>query len=69
MLSDICSNFSCKLLVAACKLLLFYGSLYKIVVVQTCYFTREELKLRLLLEVTSPDVDRNVKSTQFLVFV
>jgi hypothetical protein len=44
----------------------------KIAVVQTGYFTRilhEELKLRLLLEVTCPGVDRNVKTTQLLVFV
>jgi hypothetical protein len=40
----------------------------KIEVVQTSYFTHGELELSLLLEVTSPDADRNVKSTQFLVF-
>jgi hypothetical protein len=48
---------------------LYTGRCCKIVVVQTGYLTREELKLRLLLEVTRPGVDKDDKSTQFPVSV
>jgi hypothetical protein len=41
----------------------------KIAVVQTGYLTREELKLRLLLEVTCPGVGKDDKSTRFPVSV
>jgi hypothetical protein len=47
----------------------FSTNLCKIAVVQTGYLTREELKLRLLLEVTCPGVDKDDKSTQFPVSV
>jgi hypothetical protein len=40
--------------------------LCKIEVVQISYFTHGELKLSLLLEVTCPDVDRNVNTVSCL---